>query len=183
MKGSEEQIATTQLEPLLLRAELLLERAVALRTHDQDKRSRELAWVALELERCGQPLQTLGLTLEDLIEQIGAQRQDSASQRWQAQLQQGFQQLHSVNLRIEELLMALETNQLPTQDRPLVERPERQLQELLARRQRQVVALEAEVKELRAQCTKQNGPSEAGSGSPEDHQIPSLFDDQLADQA
>ena len=183
MKGSEEQIATTQLEPLLLRAELLLERAVALRSHDQEKRSRELAWVALELERCEQPLQTLGLTLEDLIEQVGAQRQDSISQRWQDQLQQGLQQLHSVNLRIEELLMALETNQLPTQDRPMEERPERQLQELLARRHRHVVALEAEVKELRARCTKQNGPSETRSGSPENHQIPSLFDDQLADQA
>ena len=181
MKGSEEQIATTQLEPLLLRAELLLERALALRSQDQDKRSRELAWVALELEGCEQPLQTLGITLEDLIEQIGAQRQDSVSERWQAQLQQGLQQLHSVNLRIEELLMALDTNQLPTQDRPLVERPERQLQELLARRQRHVVALEAEVKELRAQCTNQNGPAEAGSGSPEDQQIPSLFDEQLAD--
>jgi hypothetical protein len=174
---SHDQVPLEQLEPLLLRAELLLEQAVNRQQLQSDQRHREHTWIELELNRCALPLQQLSRELAGLMEQMGVQRQDTLIQHWQADLQQALRQLEAITLHVEELQASLANDTVPRLEAPLVETPPRQLQDLLTRRQRQMAVLHAELLELRSQLAE---GAETVDEDPDQNAtaIPSLFDDQ-----
>lgn len=175
--NGQDHIPLSQLEPLLQRAELLLEKAMEQRRQDHDDRRRAMLWLELELNRCALPLQQLGEDLAKLMERMALQRQDSIVQQWQADLQQGLRQLEAVCLQLDELQASAANNALPTLEVPLIERPDRQLQDLLSRRQKQLAVVMAELNELRNR-TNNGFDTQATQQIAEAAEIPSLFDDQ-----
>jgi len=87
---------------------------------------------------------------------MGEVRQDNRIQRWQGELQALLTPVDEAELQLQELLLQLEQPGPDhwqgldlSQARPAIQRL--QLQQLLARRQRQVQELQAEVRELRLQ--------------------------------
>ena len=140
----------------LLRAERLIERSVEQLEAHEDRQRHERARLGLEIERALQPLQALSAGLSVMIEAMAEIRQDNRIQRWQGELQALLVPVDEAELQLQELLLQLEQpgadpwqGQDLSRARPAIQR--QQLQQLLARRQRQVQQLQAEVRELRSQ--------------------------------
>lgn len=159
-------------ERQLLRAERLVERSVEQLQAREDAHLQERARIGLEIERALQPLQALSAGLGRMIESMVEIRQDNRIQRWQGELQELLTPVDEAEHQLQELLLQLEQpghdhwqGQDLSQARPVIQRL--QLQQLLARRQRQVQQLQAELRELRAQSWATGEPTRAEAPAPE----------------
>lgn len=159
-------------ERQLLRAERLVERSVERLQAREDSHRQERGRLGLDIERSLQPIQALSAGLSRMIEAMAEIRQDNRIQRWQGQLQELLTPVDEAELQLQELLLQLEQpgpdhwqGQDLSQARPAIQRL--QLQQLLARRQRQVQELQAELRELRSQSWQADQPMVQESPAPE----------------
>lgn len=173
-------------EQALLRAERLLAHGVEAVRQQQRLRRQDRDQIAFELEQLLQPLEGLSAALVAVIEEMAQHRQDNRLQRWQGQLQQQLDPLDEELLRLREQLALL--------DQPLGhEQPaggaagqrqrqkQQQLVDLLAHRQKQVMALQLERSALQLQlfeaeqrlaAFQSTDPSAEAGGQPS---TPSIF--------
>jgi chromosome segregation ATPase len=140
----------------LLRAERLLSHSLEGLERGQQQRRHDRHSLALELEQALLPLRELNSGLGGVIEEMAADRQDNRLQRWQGRLQQLLQPMDEGTQRLQELLVLLDqplppaTAAEPAAPRALQERVQ-QLEQLLQRRQKQVLGLQAELQTLQQQ--------------------------------
>jgi len=141
-------------EQALLRAERLLahglegiRREHMLRRSDRDR-------IAFELEQLLPSLEGLSAALVEVIEAMAQARQDNQLQRWQGQLQQQLDPLDEGLRLLREQLVLLDqplAHEQPDASSRRERQKHQQLVQLLAHRQKQVIALQAERSALRAQ--------------------------------
>lgn len=143
----------------MTRAERLLQHSLQRIEQERQARRADRERIALELESQISTLQTLTQGLADLIASMDADRHDNRSRRWQGQLEQLLAPLDSGLEHLRDLLVRLD-QPLPTSSNDLQEQRQHQqreqLQQLLSRRQQQVIKLEAEVQDLRCQLFAQS---------------------------
>ena len=168
----------SETETQLTRAERLLQRALNQLELDGDRRQRQFAGVAFEVERILAPLQAVNAGLGAVIEAMALERQDSLSQRWQGQLQELLIPMDGALLQIQELLLQLERPDdwrlNPSASGPAQQGGQRlQLQQLLAVRQRQVLQQQAELAELRRRLFAQAPPDQDKESSQDEAPPPS----------
>jgi hypothetical protein len=149
----------SQTEQALLRAERLLAHGLEGIRQEQALRRQDRDRIAFELEQILPQLEGLSAALVEVIEAMSLARQDNQLQRWQGQLQQQLDPLdEGLRLLREQLTtldQPLEHEQVDAGgDRASIQR-ERQKQQhllqLLAHRQKQVMALQVERSALQAQ--------------------------------
>jgi hypothetical protein len=143
-------------ERALLRAERLLAHSLDGIRQQQLLRRQDRDQIAFELEQLLQPLEGLSGALVAVIEEMAQHRQDNRLQRWQGQLQQQLDPLDQEVLRLREQLVLLDqplSHEQPC-DGSAAQRQrhkQQQLVELLAHRQKQVMALQLERSALQLQ--------------------------------
>ena len=143
-------------EKALLRAERLLAHGVEAVLDQQRLRRQDRNQIAFELEQLLQPLEGLSAALVAVIEEMAQHRQDNRLMRWQGQLQQQLDPLDEELLRLREQLAILDQ---PLQHEQLADGPaakrqrhkQQQMVDLLAHRQKQVMALQLERSALQLQ--------------------------------
>ena len=146
-------------EQALLRAERLLAHGLEGIRREQELRRRDRDRVAFELEQILPQLEGLSAALVDVIEAMAQARQDNQLQRWQGQLQQQLDPLDEGLRLLREQLAVLDQpleheQAVAAGDRAAVQRErqkQQQLLQLLAHRQKQVMALQVERSALQAQ--------------------------------
>lgn len=172
----------------MTRAERLLQHSLQRIEQERQARRADRERIALELEGQISDLTGLAKGLADLIANMEADRHDNRSRRWQGQLEQLLAPLDSGLEHLRDLLVRLD-QPLPTSSNDPQEQRQHQqreqLQQLLSRRQQQVIKLEAEVQDLRCQLFAQSSLTrEAGTvleaeaaTNTDDHQTstPSIF--------
>lgn len=143
----------------MTRAERLLQHSLRGIEQERQARRADRERIALELERQISAIQTLTQGLVDLIASMESDRHDNRSRRWQGQLVQLLAPLDSGLEHLRDLLVRLD-QPLTTSSHDLQEQRQHQqreqLQQLLSRRQQQVIKLEAEVQDLRCQLFAQS---------------------------
>jgi hypothetical protein len=182
-------------EQALLRAERLLAHGLEGIRREQQLRRSDRDRIAFELEQLIPPLEGLSAALVEVIEAMTQARQDNQLLRWQGQLQQQLDPLDEGLRLLREQLVLLDQPLAHDQSDALRDdvscRRERQKQQqlvqLLAHRQRQVMALQAERSALRAQlfaadqrlaslaAGQEADDPDVTAGSPDQTITPSIF--------
>lgn len=151
----------------MTRAERLLQHSLQRIEFERQERRVDRERIALEIERQISGLTGLAQGLADLIASMETDRHDNRSRRWQGQLEQLLAPLDSGLEHLRDLLVRLDQPLNATASTPQDQRQRQQgeqLQQLLSRRQQQVIKLEAEVQDLRCQLFAQsNLTGEAGT--------------------
>jgi hypothetical protein len=170
-------------EQALLRAERLLAHGLEGIRRQQQLRRSDRDRIAFELEQLLPPLEGLSAALVEVIEAMAQARQDNQLQRWQGQLQQQLDPLDE-GLRLLRQQLVLLDQPLAHEQPDASSRRERQkpqqLMQLLAHRQKQVIALQAERSALRAQlfAAEQQLASLAAGEVADDSEVPPVNSDQ-----
>lgn len=141
-------------EQALLRAERLLAHGLEGIRRQQQLRRSDRDRIAFELEQLMPPLEGLSAALVEVIEAMAQARQDNQLQRWQGQLQQQLDPLDEGLRLLHEQLVLLDqplAHEQPEASSRRERQKQQQLVQLLAHRQKQVMALQAERTALRAQ--------------------------------
>jgi small-conductance mechanosensitive channel len=179
-----------QTEQALLRAERLLAHGLEGIRREQQLRRSDHDRIAFELEQLLPPLEGLSAALVEVIEAMAQARQDNQLQRWQGQLQQQLDPLDEGLRLLREQLVLLDqplAHEQPEASSRRERQKQQQLVQLLAHRQKQVMALQAERSALRVQlfeCEQrlvalaaghEVGDLEASAGFPDQTSTPSIF--------
>ena len=158
------------------RAERLLQHCQQQIEAERDARTRDRAWVAAEIERQIEASSQLSVGLTELIESMNGDRVDNRSLRWQGlltqlliPLDQGLDHLRDLLVWLDQPLDTASSD--PNDHRQRQQRE--QLQQLLTRRQQQVIKLEAEVLDLRRRLFAQASDP---TNTPEESENPETND-------
>lgn len=139
----------SRVEPLLLRAETLLQTAADSLDRQREQTQRERERIAGALDDLHGSLAGLRLELISLVEEMAADAPQAGSLRWQGRLQGQLPGLERLLIELERLLVRHTDHSDPAEGEGLRHRLVRlELEEMLERRHQQVIELHAEVERL-----------------------------------